>query len=106
MRKLPWAICVCLITTACLNFTAVGQIKIPKIFNPKQNPPIQNSQNPTTENPSTQNPLPSNNRRQSAEQSGTISQMGGNNIDDGFTWFEAVSFQEPINGTVRIWAGL
>lgn len=81
-----------LLIFALTNIAVVGQIKIPKIFKPKQNPPVQNPMPQTPDNPR-------DNRRPSGEQTETNSQPVGNNIDDGFTWFEAVSFQEPINGT-------
>jgi len=81
-----------LLIFALTNIAVVGQIKIPKIFKPKQDQPIQV--------PTPQTPInPRDNRQQSGDQTETISQPVGNNIDDGFTWFEAVSFQEPINGT-------
>ncbi len=106
MKKTILSLCLSLLAIAFINATINAQIKIPKIFKPKVNQPVQNPQNPTIENPNPQNPSPSSNGRQNTEQSETISQSGGNNIDDGFTWFEAVSFQEPINGvsTTLGWA--
>ena len=87
-------LCLALLTIALANMTIAGQIKIPKIFKPKVDQTIQT---PTSSSDS---------RQQSGEQSETISQSGGNSIDDGFTWFEAVSFQEPVNGvsTTLGWA--
>ena len=74
-----------LLIFALTNIAVVGQIKIPKIFKPKQIPPVQTPQTPTN---------PGDNRRDSGGQPETLSQPGGNYIDDGFTWFEAVSTQE------------
>ncbi|MCY7374886.1 MAG: hypothetical protein LH472_02800 [Pyrinomonadaceae bacterium] len=93
MKKITWIICIGVLTLALTNFAVVGQIKIPKIFKPKQNPPVQM---PT---PQTQNPKPTGGNGQTGEQPQNVSQPGGNYVDDGYTWFEAVSFQEPINGT-------
>ena len=76
-----------LLFSICLfSQTAFGQFKVPKIFKPKQNPPSPTQTNPTQE---------------TVRQTETTAKTdgGGNGIDDGFTWFEAVSFQEPINGT-------
>lgn len=99
MKKTILSVCLCVSAVAFANSTICGQIRIPKIFKPKVNQAVQNPQNPAPDNPSPQNPSPSNNGQQSTEQSEAISQSGGNNIDDGFTWFEAVSFQEPVSGT-------
>lgn len=90
--KLIWTLCVCVLTLAFANSPIGAQIKIPKIFRPKTNQPTQ----PTSQNPTA---APSENNQQTNSQSETISQTAGNFIDDGFTWFEAVSFQEPVNGT-------
>ena len=65
---------------------ASAQIKMPKIFKPKPTPSMPNpSQIPTEQT------------RQENQPTESISQKGGNYVDDGFTWFEAVSFQENVN---------
>lgn len=90
MKKLILSVCLLILAFACLNHTAFAQIKIPKIFQPKQNPP--------SPSPTTNNPVNSPEVRQTNNPSSAVIQTDGNVIDDGFTWFEAVSFQEPING--------
>lgn len=101
MKKNTGIICFSILMLALMSSAVIGQIKIPKILKPKVNSPVETPQNP---NPQTPNPSMPNDNRQTNKQ--PISQSGGNNIDDGFTWFEAVSFQEPVNGvsTTLGWA--
>jgi hypothetical protein len=87
-----------------MNSAAVvpGQIKLPKIFKPKQSPPVQTpgTQNPIPQTQTPQTPSSPVNGQQPAGQPEPVSQTSaGNRIDDGFTWFEAASFQEPVGGT-------
>ncbi len=90
MKKSILSACLLVLILTVLNFTVFAQIKIPKIFQPKQNPP---TQTPATTNQPNQPDV-----RQTNNQPSANIQTAGNVIDDGFTWFEAVSFQEPING--------
>ena len=69
---------------ALSNFV-LGQFPIPRILKPKS--PVQN-------------PAPPDPNRQPGGKPIETSPIkgGGDYIDDGYTWFEAVSFQEPVNG--------
>jgi hypothetical protein len=92
LNKLARLVCFLLLTLAFTSLTVVAQIQIPKIFKPKQNQPAQPTQ-PTSPAPATRESA-----RQSLEQPETSSQpRGASYVDDGFTWFEAVSFQEFVN---------
>ena len=75
-----------LLTIALTNISVLGQIKIPDIFKPKQNPPIQAPAKPSVVLPKAGQPA------------GISQATGGNYVDDGFTWFEALGFQEYVNG--------
>ncbi|MEQ1641872.1 MAG: hypothetical protein ABL959_00340 [Pyrinomonadaceae bacterium] len=75
-----------LFTIVLTNISVFGQIKIPDVFKPKQSPPTQGPTKPNVVMPT-------------AGQPASISKTaGGNYVDDGFTWFEAVGFQEYVNG--------
>ena len=87
MRKSILSSCLLVLTFTLFNYTAFAQIKIPKIFKPKENP---TTQTPTTSNPPTQQDVSQTNNQPSTT-------SGGSYIDDGFTWFEAVSFQDFVN---------
>ena len=79
-----------LMAAAVMNLTIFGQIKIPKIVVPKINNPAPTNAPPPSaphgETPTTKNNSP------------TVSRSGGSYVDDGFTWFEAIGFQEYVNG--------
>ncbi len=77
--------------TAVTTISVYGQIRIPKILKPKENPPVQI---PTPQNPQPQTPTRPPGTRPGTEQAETISETGGNFLDDGYTWFEAVSTEE------------
>ena len=91
MKKLTVTLCFSLLMLAMANFAVIGQIRIPKIFKPKQNPPTQNPPSPT---PTTTNPVNAPEVRQTNNQPSADIQTGGNYIDDGYTWFEALSTEE------------
>lgn len=82
MKNYKTAICLIVFLFALTN-SAQGQIKIPKIFKPKPNSPP----------PAPQPQTPARDARPQAEQP-FIAAPGENYLDDGFTWFEAVSTQE------------
>lgn len=81
-RSLSLALLVFTLTT----LSVFGQIKVPDIFKPKQNPPTQAPTKPIVNLPTAGQP---------ASPSKTA---GGSYVDDGFTWFEAVGFQEYVGG--------
>ena len=103
IKKIALSLCLCAAAIAFANLPVEAQIKIPKILRPKINQPTQAPTQPTTGNPTT---APPEKNRQTGGQTETVASSGGNNIDDGFTWFEAVSFQEPVGGvsTTLGWA--
>ena len=73
---------------AAANLPVIGQIKFPKI--PKIGPVLP-----------AQVPTPS-----SGEQpTNTLQTKGGNYIDDGFTWFEAVSTKDPEIKQTNVYTG-
>jgi hypothetical protein len=94
---------------ALMNATAAAQIRIPRIPRPRPNQPAQTPQTPQTPGPAPQNPdaLPPSAAGQGArrrQQVGAQAEAGalasaGNYLDDGFTWFEAVSSQTTDNGS-------
>jgi hypothetical protein len=89
-----------------MNATAAAQIRIPRIPRPRPNQPAQTPQ-PT--DPSAQTPpsAPDGAEGRGArrrQQVGAQAEAGalasaGNYLDDGFTWFEAVSSQTTDNGS-------
>ena len=94
MKKSILTICFAALTLLFANFATIGQIKIPKIFKPKENPPVEmptptpNGQNPSEQKPNGQNQNSQNaNRQSSGEQLWTAS---GDYVDDGFTWFHSL----------------
>ena len=84
MKKIIYMFSLSAVMLALSNFV-VGQFPIPRI--PKPKPPVQN-------------PAPPDPNRQPGGKPIETSPIkgGGDYIDDGYTWFEAVSFQEPVNG--------
>lgn len=89
MKKSILTICFAALMLLLNNFAVFGQIKIPKIFKPKQNPPVE-----TPQTPNLQNQKPTNNR-QSGDQIWTTF---GEYVDDGFTWFNSIETHDLENG--------
>ena len=86
MKKLIWIIYLVVITLALTDSAVIGQIRIPNILKPKPTP--------STQAPTTPTGIPP-----TGGQATAVSQRaGGSYVDDGFTWFEAIGFQEYVNG--------
>lgn len=102
MRRLATKLSFAVFALALMNTTAAAQIKIPRIPRPRPNQPAQAPQpsDPATQAPSSAPPNAEGRgarRRQGAE--ATALAPAGNYVDDGFTWFEAVSSQTTDNGS-------
>lgn len=90
LNKLAWLVCLVLLTLLFTNnLTAVGQVPVPRIPRPKRNEP---AQPPAPTQPPSSSPTEG--ARPGVEQPETSSQPNGSYVDDGFTWFEAVSTEE------------
>lgn len=108
MNKLARLVCLVLLTLAFTNLTVIAQIKIPNIFKPKPNQPAQPTKPPSTQpgQPSSTSPGPTGGRRATAAQPSPASRTtGGSYIDDGFTWFEAVSTKDPAVKQTNVYTG-
>lgn len=96
MKNLTRAICFAALIFLSVNFPAAAQIKIPKIFKPKQNPPVETpaGQIPAPQTPNERNQMPQNSASRNRQSGDQLYTPYGNYIDDGFTWFESVPTQE------------
>ena len=81
-----------LLSVAPEQFSAQVRIKIPRPD--RKNPPATTSNLPTT----TTQASPDDNRQPAGQPESASQPSQGTYVDDGFTWFEAVSFQETVNG--------
>lgn len=86
MKKFILSSLLFIFSTVSCNQMIFGQLKLPKIFKPPTNPSVQTPPNSGTNQPSSAAPVKA------------ILQSGSDYVDDGYTWFEAVSFQEPVGG--------
>ncbi len=90
-NKLFGLIGLVLLTLTLTTCTVSAQIRIPRIPRPHPNQPTQPTTPTQPAEPSSTSPAPTEGRRQRAAEPETTSQPAGNFIDDGYTWFEAVS---------------
>lgn len=90
--------CLVLLTLLFACLAIAGQAQVPRIFRPNRNPPVQPAPSSPTQPAQPASPSSTPNReaqrRRPAAQQETDSQTGGSYVDDGYTWFEAVSTQE------------
>ena len=77
MRNLTRTVCLCVLTLSFTDFAVVGQRRLGPRPRPNQPPP-------------SSSPAPPENDRAGEVQAASTSRTGGI-VDDGFTWFEAVS---------------
>lgn len=94
MKKTITASCLVLVMFASMSLTTSAQIRIPRIPRPRPNQPTQPSA-PTSTQPSST--TPDEGGRESVTQPPAPSRTtgGGNYVDDGYTWFEAVATNDP-----------
>ncbi len=85
-----------LVMMAMTTLTVGAQIRIPKIPRPRPTQPTQPAPTSPAEpgQPPPSSPARRDNPRQRAGETETTMQPAGNFIDDGYTWFEAVSTEE------------
>ena len=94
MKKLTLTMCFVFLMLALTDTAVFGQIKIPGIFKPKQNPPAPKPNVPNTPNAPNAPNLP-NVPQQQNQTTNNAQTNGASYVDDGFTWFEAVSTTDP-----------
>lgn len=102
MRRLVVKISFAIFALALMNATAAAQVRIPRIPRPRPNQPAQTPQptDPSAQTPPSARPNADGRGvrgRQQADAPALTS--AGNYVDDGFTWFEAASFQTSENGS-------
>ncbi len=97
LNKLAWLVCLVLLTLSFTNNVAVvGQVPVPRIPRPRPNQPAQPSSSPA----------PTAGTRETVGQPSPASATaGGSYIDDGFTWFEAVSTKDPEVKQTNVYTG-
>ena len=88
MKKLTLTMCFVFLMLVLTDAAVFGQIKIPGIFKPKQNPPAPKPNAPNVPN------VP-NVPQQQNQTTNNAQTNGASYMDDGFTWFEAVSTKDP-----------
>lgn len=111
MKKSAPTICLTLLTLALTSFTVVAQVRLPRIPRPRPTQPAQptsptqptQTTSPTQPNGSTSTSVE--HTHESRERTETISLPGGNYVDDGFTWFEAVSTKDPEIKQTSVYTG-